>query len=578
MKRRNTLLKKIILLFVGIFIPFTFISTLALSHSNQKLKEQVFDSINSNTASYISQLGSILDNIYISSFNFINQSYFLDFSTLYPELSPYEKRVQVKQVRKQIASLCLTSPFVETAHVYFKNLGVAYNPSSYLGGSYTTISAEETVLLESVEENGKLLHYYPNSLTKKDTLALLLSPESSSDYCASVVLSQKELKDYFAANATYEGEHYLLASDSSFELTTFDSDSKREALALRKAEDTYVQTSLNGTSYYVFSYPIAGLSATYMRFIPVDSILKNVNTAPLLILWFFLFVFGACILFFFQIYRLVHKPLVHLTSAFEEVEQGNFHATITDYDNMDFAYLYHAFNNMTQKLDQLIDRDYNQKLLFQKAELKQLQAQINPHFLYNSFFMLQRMIKMESLPEAREMSNALGSYFHYLTRNSMDQVTLAEEYEHAKIYAYIQQLRFAGRIKILFEEIPDGFTSLPTPKLILQPILENAFNYGLANKAADGLLEVHFTAVDHVLTVTIEENGNELTDEALHSLGNTLEHIAKNAANCEMTGLLNIQRRLTIFSDASNSLHVSRSSLGGLCVSIVFKNNDITEV
>lgn len=73
-------------------------------------------------------------------------------------------------------------------------------------------------------------------------------------------------------------------------------------------------------------------------------------------------------------------------------------------------------------------------MLLQKAELKQLQAQINPHFLYNSFFMLQRMIKMDLSEESQKMASALGKYFRYLTRNSMDAVTLETEYEHAKTY------------------------------------------------------------------------------------------------------------------------------------------------
>lgn len=77
---------------------------------------------------------------------------------------------------------------------------------------------------------------------------------------------------------------------------------------------------------------------------------------------------------------MVHKPLSKLTDAFDEVEHGNFQVQIIQTGNDDFAYLYHAFNNMALKLSRLIERDYNQKLLLQKAEMKQLQAQINPHF------------------------------------------------------------------------------------------------------------------------------------------------------------------------------------------------------
>lgn len=265
---------------------------------------------------------------------------------------------------------------------------------------------------------------------------------------------------------------------------------------------------------------------------------------------------------------MVHKPLSKLTDAFDEVEHGNFQVQIIQTGNDDFAYLYHAFNNMALKLSRLIEQDYNQKLLLQKAEMKQLQAQINPHFLYNSFFMLQRMIRFEP-EEASMVANALASCFRYITKNSMDHVTLAEEYAHMKNYVYIQGLRFAGRIQIELEELPDCFSSLSVPKLILQPILENAFQYGLKNKMCDGLIRVRFLSKEHSLLMIIEDNGEELSDELLTTLQKKLQDSAHSSAGVEMSGILNIQRRLHIFSNDRDTLEISRSLLGGLCATIM---------
>ncbi|MFR7443478.1 MAG: sensor histidine kinase [Sellimonas intestinalis] len=183
--------------------------------------------------------------------------------------------------------------------------------------------------------------------------------------------------------------------------------------------------------------------------------------------------------------------------------------------------------------------------------------------------MLQRMIQTENIEDAQSVANALGVYFRYLTRNNMDHVKLSEEYRHAQNYAYIQGLRFSGRIQIDFEELPAGYADIPVPKLILQPILENAFNYGLANKMKDGLLQVHFHPDNEVLQIDIEDNGEELTDEKLCNLSNALLEVQSTGTNVEMSGILNIQRRLIIFSNTHDSLHVSRSTLGGLRVSII---------
>ena len=523
MKSHNTLLKKTVLLFVGIFIPLTTIGTIAIIHSNHRLKEQILSSIDSNSENYVSQLNTMLDNLYINGYNLINQSNFMTFSNTYNNLSPYDKRTQVKLLQDQLSGLMLSSPLAESAHVYFFNHAIAFHSRGYMYGSFHDLSEEHIEILQNFTQS-KRLNYYENPLNCEPALNLFISPEYSDKYCAEITISQQEIKKYLNANAAYKNEGYLVYSNTAFRIDNLSDSIKEEAFTFQEELEekgnskTFASISLNNSDYYVFSYELPSLSAHYIRLIPADSLFSKINATPILLLLVFVFVFGACILFFIGVYRLIHKPLYQLTTAFDELENGNFFVTIHDMQNADFAYLFHAFNNMTSKLNRLIEQDYNQKMLLQKAELKQLQAQINPHFLYNSFFMLQRMIKMDMSGESQEMASALGKYFHYLTRNSMDNVTLMTEYEHAKTYAYIQGLRFAGRIQIQFDELPAEFQDLPVPKLILQPLLENAFNYGLNNKIENGLLNIHFSRHDDFLTIIVEDNGEELTNELLQTL------------------------------------------------------------
>ena len=182
--------------------------------------------------------------------------------------------------------------------------------------------------------------------------------------------------------------------------------------------------------------------------------------------------------------------------------------------------------------------------------------------------MLQRMIKMDLSEEALEVANALGIYFRYITKNSMDYVTLQEEYEHTKTYAYIQSLRFEGRIDVVFEDLPVDCEPITVPKLILQPIVENAFNYGLNDKLENGLLKVSFMNYAEYLKITIEENGEGISDDKLFELQSKLFISKESSSEFEMSGILNIQRRLVVFSNNLSSLDVSRSDLGGLCVTI----------
>lgn len=543
----------------------------------------MLSSIDSNNSSYISNLDTTLNSIYLNTFNLIHKSNFGKFPKVFQDLSSYEKGIQVNSLRGELSDICVTSSFAESAHIYYPDTGFILSSIGDSPGFSIKNSKWVWDTLETLSRENQRLHHYFDPLANKWNLVLYNERKGFPKCMSTVVLSQKALKDYMESNISYPDEHYFFSSGNSFVLSDFNSQLHEEILSLQKElsgldEDiSYKKVSLDNKNYYVFFYDICDSSGTYMRFIPTESLFSYTYTALFLIVCFLLLVVAACILFFIGIYHLVHRPLVQLTNAFEEVENGNFKVQITDFQNADFAYLFQEFNDMTLKLDRLIERDYNQKMLLQRAELKQLQAQINPHFLYNSFFMLQRMIKMELMEDSQELANALGVYFRYLTRNSKDQVTLAEEYEHAKTYAYIQGLRFAGRIQINFEELPQQFAKLPVPKLILQPLLENAFNYGLHNKLKDGLLNIRFSFSDTALTIIVEENGEELTDEVLSSLSHKLESVTTASANFEMTGLLNIQRRLNIFSNYNYTMHISRSDLGGLCVAITL-NTTITEV
>lgn len=584
MKSQNTLLKKVVLLSISIFIPIILFSAFALVRSNQKLKSQILSSIDSNNNSYVTQLDNTINNIYLNDFNLIRKSNFAKFPNVFSTLSIYDKSMSINSMREQLSDLCITTSLVESAHVYFNDLGIIVSSSGYHPRYSSRLPKEQLDALEKLDNEKKRLHHYYDPLSDQWKLALYNSGKGLSKYSSTIVLSPQELKKYLVSNMSYTDEHYFFTAGDSFILSDFDLGLRNDILFLsnhlseKYSDTTYTRITLEGRDYYVFFYNLCGNSAKYMRFIPANDLLKNTQTTLFLILCFFLFIAISCILFFIGIYHLVHRPLVQLTNAFEEVENGNFKAQITDFQNEDFAYLFQEFNDMTLKLDKLIERDYNQKMLLQKAELKQLQAQINPHFLYNSFFMLQRMIKMELMEDSQELANALGVYFRYLTRNSREQVTLSEEYEHAKTYSYIQGLRFAGRIQINFEELPQDFANIPVPKLIMQPLLENAFNYGLRNKLKDGFLNIRFSSVDDALTVIVEENGEELTDEVLQTLSEKLETVKNDSSSYEMTGLLNIQRRLNIFSDYNYSIHVSRSQIGGLCVAITLKTNTNTEV
>lgn len=262
-------------------------------------------------------------------------------------------------------------------------------------------------------------------------------------------------------------------------------------------------------------------------------------------------------------YGQIKQPLEGLIKAFKTVEQGNFEINIECNSNRELMYLYSSFNSMVKQIKNLIDQVYKQKILYQKSELKQLQSQINPHFLYNSYFVLYDMAVNEDYENLADFARHMGTYFQYITRNSLQFARLYEEVEHARIYANFQARRFRNRIKMYFEDLPECLHDRIVPKVILQPVIENAYEHGLKNKISDGLLKISFEYTDHSFDIIVEDNGDDLRDDDIRSLQNLLMN---DDDSMECTGLVNIHRRIVLSCGAGSGVSVSRGEWGGLKV------------
>jgi two-component system sensor histidine kinase YesM len=231
----------------------------------------------------------------------------------------------------------------------------------------------------------------------------------------------------------------------------------------------------------------------------------------------------------------------------------------------EFNYLYQRFNAMVQNLNKLIEQVYKQKILAQHAELKQLQAQINPHFLYNTYYVLYSMAKAEDNENVIYFLKLLGNYFQYITRISSDFVPLFDEAEHARTYTEIQMLRFTNRVLVEFGEVPPAWHKVQVPRLIIQPIIENTFKYVLEDKS-ECSLRISFTAMENHMSVVIEDNGDGMADEQFAKM-NTM--LSDQAYDGEITALLNIHRRLQLRYGDSSGMKIARSELGGLKVELI---------
>ena len=263
--------------------------------------------------------------------------------------------------------------------------------------------------------------------------------------------------------------------------------------------------------------------------------------------------------------KTVGKPLHKIVNAFETVRAGNLKVRIYHKNNDEFGYIYASFNEMVEQIETLIENIREQSVLLQNAELMQLQSQINPHFLYNSFYIIKFMARKEDYEQIEDFVTSLAAYYRFLNKETNQVIPLAAEVEHMNNYIDIQQMRFGDKITVQRQELPEDVKSFKVPKLILQPVIENAYGYGLASLLADGRLNISYRMEDKILYIDIEDNGDVLTSDVLERMR---ENIYAGKGEALNHALANIHRRILLAFGQDNGVLLDIGSMGGLKVTL----------
>ena len=320
---------------------------------------------------------------------------------------------------------------------------------------------------------------------------------------------------------------------------------------------------LSYKGYLVTISPIENSTLLCVSFASSSELFGDLNLYHTLFFLLAISVLLTSIYFFRQTFLLIHEPLKHLLSGFEEVKKGNLDVSISYRKEDEFKHIYTSFNDMTSRIRNLIDNNYKQEILLKKAELKQLQAQISPHFLYNSFLILSNRISSGDDEFAASFSRQLAQYFMFITRNKADFIPLSEEVAHAYTYSSIQKTRFQNRFDMSWELLPDSCKTLIVPRLILQPVIENIFKYVVEPNVDSSFLHVSYVTEEDYLEILIEDNGHKLTEEEIASMNRQLVQ-----PEGEVHSTANINQRLMIAYAGKGYLTLSSSSYGGLKVTI----------
>lgn len=331
----------------------------------------------------------------------------------------------------------------------------------------------------------------------------------------------------------------------------------------------YWSSRIGGTEYVITYTNSAELGMVLYEIIPSGIIFSEPNSIKNLSFFSIGLLLLVVLLFYIMSRKWFYRPTQVLVNAFDQIRRNQLGQPISEPPSTrEYELIYNSFNEMTANLNNLVQKNLLNKILVQEAQLKQLQFQINPHFLYNSFFILNSMVRMEDYENVENMSNLLGTYLKYITYDKSNTVNLSQEVDHARIYTDIQLFRFSRRLSVEFQKLPEEMCNITVPRILLQPLIENSFLHGMKNRESGGLIRVSFRKEQGSILLTVEDNGTDLDDAKIEEIG---RHIHGQALNfeSESVALTNIHKRLAVIYGEQSGLYAEKSALGGLKISAV---------
>ena len=324
---------------------------------------------------------------------------------------------------------------------------------------------------------------------------------------------------------------------------------------------SYIQSSIEELNNLMFQEN----SNTYSVLRAVMRYLEISNTIIMIVI-----VTGGMVLLF-QVTRKMFVPLSNMAETAQLVGQGYFHVKMHDTDAKDeLGVVTRAFNTMVENLNlyitktkasmekeqQMMERELLMENHLKEAQLKYLQSQINPHFLFNSLNAGAQLAMMEDAEQTGIFVEKMADFFRYNVKKGQEDATLGEELEAVDNYIYILNVRFAGEIHFS-KDVDESLEDIRVPSMILQPVVENAVNHGIRDIEWEGKIHLTVTGDADYIRISVKDNGKGMTPEQIESvLSGNKEH-GNDQSDSTGIGMNNVISRLELYYEEPGLVEIN---------------------
>lgn len=432
------------------------------------------------------------------------------------------------------------------------------------------------------------------------------SSEALEEYYRSVQLFQtlyEQLNSKITDNAMLNLEKNIQSMSVNYIQVTDETVQAKRGRNVEKYKNSYEEASvmfddINGFIYILNNEKFRMNTTNYKGLMTSLQYMEIITTVILMVIG------GVSLGLILLITNSITKPLNRLAKAANEVAKGNFHKKVPQVHNMDeVGIVSKAFNKMVDSIQRYIieisrnmereqelkEREFRMEAHLKDAQLKYLQAQINPHFLFNSLNAGVQLAMLEGAERTGEFVENMADFFRYNLKQIKQDTTILEEVRLVDSYLYILNVRYAGEIHY-YKEIDDRLLHYKVPSMIIQPLVENAINHGIHGAPWEGKIGLSVAygsnegeGKDDWIHITVSDNGKGMSREKIRSILleepdmseelNVLEE-SKEVKGKRSTGigLRNVKERLQLYFNHENLLQIESEEMKGTKVTINIPN------
>ncbi|MBX4151218.1 histidine kinase [Paenibacillus sp. FSL W7-1279] len=268
----------------------------------------------------------------------------------------------------------------------------------------------------------------------------------------------------------------------------------------------------------------------------------------------------------------VQKPIHVLRRAINRFDRGDLSSRVATLNSNEFWMLGNSFNRMAENTQRLIEQVLLIEIEVKEAKLKQYQAQINPHFLFNCLNYIQSKASVKDYESVTAMTLHLGSYCRYIHKIELVDSTLLEEYTFVEHFLSIVQLR---KREIAFDiHIPESLYDERVPRMILQPLVENCVKHGIEPGIRPGIVSITAVLIKDGFQIVISDNGVGMTEERRQAIQRHMDDVVPQNGALG-AGIRNVHQRLRLYYGKNSGIIIESALSKGTCYRIHIQKGDV---